>query len=249
MLTTKKEWFDDWFESPWYLKLYSHRTDEEAAKAIELFRTKVMLPEGSKVLDLCCGTGRHARSLAECGYEVTGIDYSHYFIDKATSENTLANLRFFHCDMRDVYPGAPYDAVVNFFTSFGYFEEDKENLLVLQQVYSALRPGGWMLFDYLNEAKVRSHLVPYSEKKLYGATITEERRIEGKYVIKKIHIAQEHQATIMFEERVKLYNLHDFQQLFLAAGLVIREYYGSYSAEQFDVHTSPRILIIAQRPL
>ncbi len=246
---TKKEWFDDWFESPWYLELYSHRTDEEAAKAIELFRTKIHLPDSSKVLDLCCGTGRHARSLAECGYDVTGIDYSHYFIDKATRENTLANLRFFHCDMRDEYPGTPYDAVVNFFTSFGYFEEDDENLLALQQVYAALRPGGWLMFDYLNEAKVRRYLVPRSEKILLDATITEERRIEGKFVIKNIHIAQQFKPTIQYEERVKLYNLDDFQRLFSAANLEICEWYGTYSAAPFDVENSPRIIIIARRPL
>lgn len=246
MPQTKKEWFDDWFESPWYLKLYSHRTDEEATKAIELFRSKTQLPPSSRVLDLCCGTGRHARSLAECGYRVTGIDYSQYFIAKATRENTLDTLEFIHCDMRDTYPDPPYDAVVNFFTSFGYFEDDAENLLVLKQVHAALRTDGWLLLDYLNEAKVRAHLVPRSVKSLDGAVITEERRIEGVYVIKNITIEYEGN-TQHFEERVKLYTLHDFTALCAASSLEIQEYFGSYTAEKYDPTSSPRLIILARK--
>lgn len=243
---TRKEWFEDWFESPWYLKLYSHRTDEEAIKAIELFRSKTLLPAMSRVLDLCCGTGRHARSLAESGYRVTGIDYSKYFIRKATRENTIDTLEFIHCDMRDEYPHAPYDAVVNFFTSFGYFEDDSENLLVLQQVYRSLRQGGWFVLDYLNESRVRSHLIAKSTKTLYEATITEERRIDGKYVEKKITIDFDGKAQY-FEERVKLYTLQDFKDLFSSASLEINGVYGSYLAEEYDPTTSPRLVIMARK--
>ncbi|MBK9248692.1 MAG: class I SAM-dependent methyltransferase [Ignavibacteria bacterium] len=243
----KKEWFDDWFESPWYHKLYSHRTDEEASKAIDLFRSKTKLADGSRVLDLCCGTGRHAKSLAECGFDVTGIDNSHYFINKATLENTMDTLEFFHCDMRDEYPGKPYDAVVNFFTSFGYFEEDSDNLLVLQQVYNSLSPTGWFLLDYLNESKVRSQLVSKSVKNLYDAIITEERRIDGKFVIKNITIEQDNQETMHFQERVKLYDKFDFDRLFTQANLRIIDYVGSYIGEKFDIQSSSRLIIIAQR--
>ncbi len=77
------EWYASWFESPWYMRLYRHRTEEEAREAVDLVQRLAGVPRGSKVLDLCCGYGRHALALAEHGYEVTGLDNSHYLIDRA----------------------------------------------------------------------------------------------------------------------------------------------------------------------
>jgi SAM-dependent methyltransferase len=246
-MNTKHEWFDEWFESPWYLELYSHRTSIEAGKAIDLFRTVTGVKVGSKVLDLCCGTGRHARSLAELGYDVMGIDYSHFFIDKATQENNVDNLHYAHCDMRDTYPAAPYDAIVNFFTSFGYFEEDIENGLVLSRVREALNNDGWFMLDFLNEAYVRQTLVPKSIKELSGARVTECRRIEGKFVIKDITIELDNSSTTMeFQERVRLYNYDELVRLHHSAGLSVVRKYGSYLGDEFNFLYSKRLIIFSR---
>jgi len=248
-MNIKHEWFDEWFESPWYLELYSHRTSAEAEKAIELFQKVTTISNNSRVLDLCCGTGRHARSLAEIGYNVTGIDYSHFFIDKANNENELANLRYQHCDMRDEYPSRPYEAIVNFFTSFGYFEDDKENGLVLFQVRKALIENGWFMLDFLNEEYVRQTLVPKSIKELSGAIVTEKRKIDGKFVVKDITIEVEVNNKVMkFQERVRLYNLQELKQLHIANELQIKECFGNYNGGEFVPSHSPR-LILFSRPI
>ena len=248
-MNTKHEWFDDWFESPWYLELYSHRTSAEAGKAIELFEKVTRINKRSKVLDLCCGTGRHARSLAEIGYDVMGIDYSHFFIDKANSEHTLENLHYEHCDMRDKYPAAPYHAIVNFFTSFGYFDEDEENGLVLMRVRKALIDNGWFMLDFLNEEYVRQTLVPSSSKELSGATVIERRRIDGKFVVKDITIEVEGKSDVMeYQERVRLYNLLDLKSLHSSNELQIQECFGNYLGEEFNISHSPR-LILFSRPI
>ncbi|MBI3257939.1 MAG: class I SAM-dependent methyltransferase [Ignavibacteriae bacterium] len=247
-MNTKHEWFDEWFESPWYLELYSHRTAAEAGKAIALFQLVTGVKAGGRVLDLCCGTGRHARSLAELGYVVMGIDYSHFFINKANAENTLSNLQYRHCDMRDTYPDAPYDAIVNFFTSFGYFEEDCENGLVLQRVRAALKSEGWFMLDFLNEEYVRQTLVPKSIKELTGAIITERRKIEGKFVVKDITIEVEGNAVgaLKFQERVRLYNFMELNFLHNEAKLMIQECFGSYLGEEFDPTTSKRLILFSK---
>ncbi len=247
-MNSKHEWFDEWFESPWYLELYSHRTAAEAGKAIALFQSVTGVKTGSKVLDLCCGTGRHARSLAELGYDVTGIDYSHFFIDKASKESTLENLQYAHCDMRETYPNAPYDAIVNFFTSFGYFEEDCENGLVLSRVREALAGDGWFMLDFLNEQYVRQTLVPKSEKELSGALVTECRRIEGLFVVKDIVIEVEGSigGMLTFQERVRLYNYEEMEMLHTQAGFLVHKYYGSYLGEEFNPESSKRLILFSR---
>ena len=248
MNNTKHEWFDEWFESPWYLELYSHRTAAEAGKAISLFESVTGIKAGGKVLDLCCGTGRHARTLAEIGYDVMGIDYSHFFINKANAENTLENLRYEHCDMRDPYPGTPYDAIVNFFTSFGYFEEDCENGLVLQRVHAALKNDGWFMLDFLNEEYVRRTLVPKSVKELTGAIITECRKIDDKFVVKDITIEVEghNGGPLKFQERVRLYNLAELNSLHDEAKLLINKCFGGYMGEEFNQSVSKRLILFSQ---
>ena len=199
-------------------------------------------------MDLCCGTGRHARSLAELGYDVMGIDYSHFFINKANAENNLKNLQYEHCDMRDTYPCAPYDAIVNFFTSFGYFEEDCENESVLLQVRKALTDDGWFMLDFLNEEFVRQTLVPKSVKELSGTTVTECRRIDGKFVVKDITIDVDNNSNgaLHFQERVRLYNCSELRVLHNAAGLTIHKEFGGYLGEEFDPTTSKRLILFSK---
>lgn len=66
--------------------------------------------------------------------------------------------------MRDLPLTGGFDAVVNLFTSFGYFEEDEEQVKVLREIYRMLKPGGKFVIDYLNPAYVIRHLVPHSTR-------------------------------------------------------------------------------------
>lgn len=100
------------------------------------------------VLDLCCGPARHAVALAERGYRILGVDKNEQVIRRARAACPGAS--FETCDMRSLRSiTGPFDAVVNLWHSFGYFD-DETNVDVLRQVSTLLRPGGRAIFDVYN---------------------------------------------------------------------------------------------------
>ena len=115
----KPNWFEEWFDSPYYHLLYCNRSAEEAESFIKKLTQKLDLRKGAKVLDVACGKGRHSRTLASLGYDVTGIDLSANSIAFAKNfEN--AHLKFEVFDMRKTYAAQKFDYVFNLFSSFGY---------------------------------------------------------------------------------------------------------------------------------
>ena len=241
-------WYESWFESPWYMKLYRHRTEEEAREAIDLIQHVARVPHGATVLDLACGYGRHALALAEAGYHVVGLDYSRYLIDRAKEIFPHERVQYVVGDMRGPYPNGPFDAIVNFFTSFGYFEEDAQNASVFAAVYDALVPGGRFVLDFLNADHVRSTLVPESMSIVDGATVLQERSIDEPFVRKAITISNPCSYELEFDESVWLYGADDLRRMATNAGLVVDHIIGDYDASPFHPTTSPRCILIAHRP-
>jgi SAM-dependent methyltransferase len=241
----EKEWFQAWFDSPYYHLLYKNHDDDDARGQIDRLLTVLDLPPGARVLDLACGRGRHARYLAEKGYEVTGIDISSSSISHAR-QYEHEGLQFFQHDMRQPFRINYFDAVVNFFTSFGYFQRERDHLVSLQNIARGLKPGGRLLLDYFNADWIKTHLVASEAKTLDGVEFHLQRAIDGKYVVKNVSFAHDGQPY-SFEERVRLFSLPDFQVLFTEAGLWLRQLYGSYELAPFDLQTSKRLILLAEK--
>ncbi|MFM7731182.1 MAG: class I SAM-dependent methyltransferase, partial [Flavobacteriales bacterium] len=152
MENRNSEWFAGWFDSPYYHLLYGHRDEQEAFAFIQLL-VHDHLADRPYVVDLGCGKGRHSRALAEHGKRVHGIDLSPESIEFASKQNT-AMATFSVQDMRQLTLDTPADAILNLFTSFGYFESVDEHLSVLSSVAANLKKGGLFILDYFN-----AHLV------------------------------------------------------------------------------------------
>jgi len=120
------------------------------------------------------------------------------------------------------------DQVASFFTSFGYFSTVEEDREVLREVRRALRPGGGFLLDFLHAPHVRSHLVPRDEREVRGRTVRQHRRIEGPFVVKEIEIAQQGEASVSYEERVRLYEPDELDAMLREAGLRTVSRLGGY---------------------
>lgn len=244
----KDEWYNTWFESSWYLELYSHRTIDEAKTAVGLVQRLTDLNKGANVLDLCCGSGRHAAALSEEGFHVTGIDNSTFLIAEAKRiYGKCENLSFYKADMRDSYPNSPFDAVVNFFTSFGYFDEDCENESVILNIYSTLKSGGYFLLDFFNAEYIKDNLVPISTDKYDNGEIVSRRRIENHQVIKEITITTHDKQSFVYHEKVHLYTKSELESMLLKHGFTVENCIGNYDGSEFVQETSPRCILVARK--
>ena len=152
------EWFEEWFGEE-YLRLYPHRDDAEAERAVALIAGTVPFEPGWRVLDVACGAGPpRPRLSTSAGARCIGLDLSATLLRLARQVTDAPLVR---ADMRQlpIRPGS-MDLTVNLFTSFGYFERDAEHTAALAEMISTVRPGGWFVIDFLNPAAVRRELVP-----------------------------------------------------------------------------------------
>ena len=136
--TRDTQWFASWFDSDHYHKLYSHRDTAEAAGFVDALVSRLHPKSGASVLDLGCGTGRHARQLAAHGLKVTGLDLSVRSVEAARPFEGRT-LRFRRHDMRVPFGSRAYDYVFSFFTSFGYFDDPAEQTAVVRNIGRSLK--------------------------------------------------------------------------------------------------------------
>ncbi|NTV01406.1 MAG: class I SAM-dependent methyltransferase [Chlorobiaceae bacterium] len=248
-----REWFEDWFNHPLYLQVYSHRDDAEAARCVETILRITGLdhePDKASVLDIACGAGRHAFAFARKGHQITANDLSAFLLGTAESEAAASGLdiAFTRCDMRAIRLERQFDLVVQLFSSFGYFETEDEDRAVLRNVLEMLRPGGWYVLDLLNPSWLSSHFVPHSEKTSGELTITEERTLSHEKVSKRIGIRDAAGHTISFTESMKLFSPEAISGLLQSEGFEVVRIAGDYLGAEFLAPASPRILLFSRKP-
>jgi SAM-dependent methyltransferase len=242
-------WFEEWFNSPLYEKLYSHRNMDDAARLATIIENLIPADEYPELLDLACGRGRHSLLLAKRGYMVTGIDLSETAIQKAKAEaqrEKIENVQFRIGDMRE-NSGLTFDAVVSLFTSFGYFLDDEENIRALENIWEMLKDHGLFLMDYLNPQYVKKTLIRAEKKTVDGITFDIKRNIDNNMVFKTISLNHpETGKPVEHTERVKLYDLAWFQSNMQKCGLHITSVMGNYSGDPFHREESPRCIMFGK---
>ncbi len=241
----KKEWFAEWFDTPYYHILYKHRDHEEAEKFITRLCSFLKIDPNSQLLDLACGKGRHALMLNKLGYKVLGADLSPQSIAEA-SRFSNDRLQFTVHDMREPLEGHQFNCIFNLFTSFGYFDSKKDNLKVLESIHSMLLPQGILVIDFMNAEKVIRTLIPNESKTIDGVTFNIERYSDGQHIYKDIRFTDQGNSY-HFTERVQSLKLDDFSSLLAEAGFDILHTFGDFELNAFDANNSDRLIIIASR--
>ena len=240
-------WFKHWFDSSFYHQLYSNRDEKEAAVFIDELINELQPAAHSRMLDLGCGSGRHSKYLASKGFEVTGIDLAASSIRQAKRSET-GNLHFYRHDMRIPFGRNAFHNVFNFFTSFGYFDDPSEDHKVVNNVFTALKPGGKLVMDYINSASAEKKLVAAEEKEIDGIIYSITRWTNKTHFLKKIRIENMGmREPVEHIERVKKFSVDDFIYLFNCNGLQFEKVYGDYHLNEYDVQTSPRLILIAKK--
>ncbi|WP_448105501.1 class I SAM-dependent methyltransferase [Pedobacter panaciterrae] len=241
----QRKWFQYWFNSPFYHILYSQRNDAEAEFLIDNLSAYLKPAANSRILDIACGRGRHSIYLNKKGYDVTGIDLSEQSI-KYAQQFEQKNLHFFVHDMRKLSFINYFDIAMNLFTSFGYFETEKEHVNAMKAFRKSLKDDGTLVIDYFNTQKILKNLTQQEIKTVEGIEFHLHKFVAEGKIIK--HINFEHRdKPYAFEERVQAFTLQDFERMFEKSGLKIAATFGSYGLDPFDESKSDRLILICKK--
>ena len=193
------QWFEEWFDTPYYHILYNNRDYNEAENFLNLLTDFLKFKKNSKIIDLACGKGRHSVYLNKLGYDVLGLDLSEQSIsfDKQFETETL---KFQVHDMRNKIKSEPVDAVFNLFTSFGYFETEAEDKSVFQSVSDVLKDDGYFVLDFLNAEFVKNAIVPQSSVEKENIVFNINKKIENNHIIKEIDFEDKGEKFHFFEK-------------------------------------------------
>jgi SAM-dependent methyltransferase len=240
-----KEWFESWFDTSYYHILYKNRNEEEAKLFISKLVDLLKIKEGSNVLDLACGKGRHSKTLNEFGMNVLGVDLSKKSIESAKSyENET--LKFEVHDMRLKLNSITFDYIFNLFTSFGYFDDFSDNCKVIDAIYDALKPNGIVVIDFMNSEKTILNLINEEIKTEDTIKFNIKRNFNGSHIIKNILFTDKNKE-FNYTEKVQALKLEDFNNLLSSSKFKILNTFGDFHLSRFNPESSDRLIIIAQK--
>lgn len=245
------EWFRN--ESFWketYPFLFPEKIFDESKEHVEDI-LKLVDIEVSSVLDLCCGPGRCSMVLASKDYSVTGVDLSAFLLDKAKERSKSQNLKIEWVleDMRRFVRPLSYDLVLNLFTSFGYFNDKNDDLVVLKNIFTSLRPGGALLIDVMGKERLAGIFQPAISDVLDDGTLIVQRpeiydnwtRVKNDWTI----IKGEHAKTFTFHHTI--YSGQELKERMEKSGFENLKLYGSLDGSAYDSNAQ-RLVIIGFKP-
>jgi SAM-dependent methyltransferase len=241
------EWYEVAFDSL-YPVIYEHRDFEEAEVVINSFAE--IFHDKDPILDLACGNGRYIEALSVLGHRVYGLDLSHYLL-RMSLERWGHHGKIVQGDMRRIpFHEGSMGAVINMFSSFGYFSTDTDNLLVFKEVFRILKRGGVFLFDFINAEKISSSLLSETERLSSNFRIKEKRKTEslGKYLVKDIQATNLQTGhTQDCKERLRLYSLDELTIMFKSVGFMIDSVFGGYDQNPFTAGVSERVIVVSRK--
>ncbi len=224
--------------------------DQETEEELDFIDSVLELNDGSVILDLCCGEGRHARELAESEYNVIGLDSSRELLDIAIKSSDIDNLHFIEGDMRNIpLKKNSCHAVINMFTSFGFFD-DEGNLDVIKSVASVLKAKGRFLIDYWN---------PYASAQLDGTKNwwwVDEKVLALAHARYDFDTGRMQDTRIMIDFRngsmrdsvrdIRFYTLPELEKMLKSADMKIMDVFGDIDGREYDAN-SRRLMVLSEK--
>lgn len=240
-----KDWFAEWFDTPYYHLLYKHRNFDEAALFISNLLNYLQPGKKAVLLDACCGKGRHALYMNKAGFSVDAFDLSENNI-RLAQQNQTATLHFYKNDIRTPLFLNKYDVAFNLFTSFGYFENEADNISAIKALSDSIKPEGVLVMDFLNAYKTIDNMVEKEQKKVGELTFNIKRKVKNGFIVKQISF-EDNGRKFKFEERVKALYENDFKKYFNLVGLKLFKTAGDYHLNDFNKTTSDRLILFAKK--
>jgi ubiquinone/menaquinone biosynthesis C-methylase UbiE len=256
-LTARKrrpeEWWESYFDAQYLLEyepIFSAARDRgDVARLIELLE----LPAGERILDVPCGQGRHAHLLAEAGFDVTGLDYSSHLLDVARKRGTSSSLRYVRGDMRALpakWTGR-FAAVLNLFTSFGFFLDPADDVRVIHELARVLRPEGVLVWHGGSRDGIMAKFLSRDWwKSANGTMIAHELEFDP---LSGVLTIRSHwngsRGSGEREHRIRLYTATRLAELCQSAGLIVEEAYDGWSNVPLTRRSSEMLLVARKSEL
>ncbi|MFQ5527936.1 MAG: class I SAM-dependent methyltransferase [Thermoanaerobaculia bacterium] len=243
-------WYKEWFGEE-YLELYAHRDEREAGRHVDFVASVLEGETPDAVLDLACGAGRHTEELHRRRYRTVGVDLSLTLLAQAPGLPRAAG------DMCCLpFRSRTFGWVLNFFTSFGYFETERQNFQVLEEIERVLAPGGRFLIDLFNREQVVANLVSEETQTRGGYRVEIERwfdeateRVNKRMRLHPVESSAEAPGTDVptYLESVRAYRPEEVTIGLRWAGLEVDALYGSFERESFGSE-SERLILVGRKP-
>lgn len=247
----RPEWWESYFDSHYLLEyepLFTLERDRnEVARVIEILG----LPAGSRLLDVPCGQGRHAHLLAEAGFNVDALDYSEHLLEIARKRGTGPKLRYTQGDMRRMpakWRGR-FDAVLNLFTSFGFFTNPSDDAKVIAEFARVLKPGGMLVWHGGSRDGVMARFLARDWWRTEdGTMIAHERSFDSLSGVLTIESTWRGMAKKLGRRthRIRLYTATRLAELCAAQGLIVEEAFDDFSTRPLS-RKSGEMLLVARK--
>jgi len=245
-----RKWWDDFFNEEW-LRTIPRVPIETTRKECEFIEASLAVERSAAILDLGCGTGRHAVELASRGYSLVALDLALPMLERAqaAAADDDVKVTFQQADMRDLSFDNSFDAVYCIGTTLGLFDEEG-NLQVIRNAHRALRENGTLLIEVVNRDFVQQsqpNLVWFEGE---GCVCMEETNMN--YITSRLHVKR----TVMPDEggqteteySVRLFSLHELGSLLHRNGFRVIEVSGHWATRGvfFGAH-SQRLIVLAEK--
>jgi SAM-dependent methyltransferase len=238
-------------QDPWYVKafaaeyleLYRHRSPEQGRTQVAQMLQAGLLPPSGRVLDLCCGAGRHLLPMREAGLQAMGLDLSQTLL----AFGGLGGVAVRADAIRIPFADALFDVVTNLFSSFGYFPDDASHHAVLADVARVLEPGGRLIIDHMNAEVTVRELQPESHETRDGLSLHQRRRYDAgsKRVVKEVEYQAKGQEPRRWHESVRLFTPKELDTFLTNAGFQVTARFGDLDGSEFMQADSPRQVVVA----
>lgn len=233
-----------------YLINHKQTLSERTATEVDGMQNLLKLSPGASVLDLPCGYGRHSIELAARGYQITGLDINSTHLSRAREEARKRGIeaKFDKGNMLDFNVSEQFDAAINMFYSFGFFETDEENKQAAQNFYDCLKAGGkFLMHTDVNVPRILSgkykedeerHLSEGKTLRIIDKYNPETKRIDGAWIIKDDQGKEERK-----EYSVRVYTKEEFIELCKAVGFSHCEAYSDWQGTPYSEEAEDMIVV------
>lgn len=245
----KKQWYVNIFNDmgkDWEAIVNARDTEKETAFI------ESVAPKRGVALDLCCGTGRHSITLRKRGWNIVGMDLSRNLLEIAKQKMKEANVEFplVRADMRYFpFRDEAFSAIINMFTSFGYLPSESEDIKCLLEVHRTSKKNGTFLLDLSNRDHMAKNFRERDWAEFEPFYLLEKRTLDLENSRLKSDWTIIHKDTgkaEVLQHEVRLYTLSRIEQLLKKARLTIKEVYGGYEGQEFNLEAS-RMIVLAQK--